>query len=99
MPPKLISCSCPDQFENAGFLCHSLGNDRFEAGGLSYAVIEPLKKVSMTFDGELMIVTELADKNLHELLEEYHAALQSYFALGKARELVRVAGSNPPAAR
>jgi len=33
-------------------------NDRFEAGGLSYAVIEPLKKVSMTFDGELMIVND-----------------------------------------
>jgi hypothetical protein len=33
-------------------------NERFEAGGLSYAVIEPLKKVSMTFDGELMIVND-----------------------------------------
>lgn len=33
-------------------------NDRFDAGGLSYAVIEPLKKVSMTFDGELMIVND-----------------------------------------
>jgi hypothetical protein len=31
-------------------------NDRFDAGGLSYAVIEPLKKVSMTFDGEMLIV-------------------------------------------
>ena len=33
-------------------------NDRFEAGGLSYSVIEPLKKVSMTFDGELLIVDD-----------------------------------------
>ena len=33
-------------------------NERFDAGGLSYAVIEPLKKVSMTFDGELMIVKD-----------------------------------------
>lgn len=31
-------------------------NDKFDAGGLSYKVIEPLKKVSMTFDGELIIV-------------------------------------------
>lgn len=34
------------------------GNNRFDAGGLSYAVIEPLKKVSMTFDGELLIVDD-----------------------------------------
>ena len=33
-------------------------NDRFNAGGLSYAVIEPLKKVSMTFDGEMLIVDD-----------------------------------------
>jgi hypothetical protein len=33
-------------------------NERFDAGGLSYAVVEPLKKVSMTFDGELMIVKD-----------------------------------------
>jgi hypothetical protein len=33
-------------------------NDRFDAGGLSYAVIEPLKKVSMTFDGEMLIVDD-----------------------------------------
>ncbi len=33
-------------------------NDRFNGGGLSYSVIEPLKKVSMTFDGELMIVND-----------------------------------------
>src|SRR5690606_36630330 len=31
-------------------------NDKFDAGGLSYEVMEPLKRVSMTFDGELMIV-------------------------------------------
>jgi hypothetical protein len=33
-------------------------NDRFGAGGLSYSVIEPLKKVSMTFDGEVLIVDD-----------------------------------------
>jgi hypothetical protein len=33
-------------------------NDRFDAGGLSYQVIEPLKKVAMTFDGELIIVDD-----------------------------------------
>jgi hypothetical protein len=33
-------------------------NDRFDAGGLSYAVIESLKKVSMTFDGEMLIVDD-----------------------------------------
>jgi hypothetical protein len=33
-------------------------NDRFDAGGLSYAVIEPLKKVSMTYEGALVIVED-----------------------------------------
>jgi hypothetical protein len=33
-------------------------NDRFDAGGLSYAVIEPFRKVSMTFDGDLIIVDD-----------------------------------------
>ena len=33
-------------------------NDRFDAGGLSYAVIEPLRKISMTFEGELIIVDD-----------------------------------------
>lgn len=33
-------------------------NDKFNAGGLSYTVIEPFKKVSMTFDGELIIVDD-----------------------------------------
>lgn len=33
-------------------------NDKFDAGGLSYDVIEPLKKVSMTFEGELIIVDD-----------------------------------------
>ena len=33
-------------------------NDKFDAGGLSYTVIEPFKKVSMTFDGELIIVDD-----------------------------------------
>lgn len=31
-------------------------NDKFEAGGLSYKVIEPLKSVSMTYEGDLIIV-------------------------------------------
>ena len=33
-------------------------NDRFDAGGITYSVIEPLKKVSMAFDGELIIVDD-----------------------------------------
>ena len=33
-------------------------NERFEAGGLSYAVIDPLKKVSMTFEGDLFLVDD-----------------------------------------
>lgn len=33
-------------------------NDKFDAGGLSYTVIEPFKKVSMTFDGDLIIVDD-----------------------------------------
>jgi hypothetical protein len=33
-------------------------NDRFDAGGIVYTVIEPLKKVSMAFDGELIIVDD-----------------------------------------
>lgn len=33
-------------------------NDRFDAGGLSYQVIEPFKKVSMRFEGELIIVDD-----------------------------------------
>lgn len=34
------------------------GNDRFDAGGLSYSVVEPLRKVSMRFEGELLIVED-----------------------------------------
>jgi hypothetical protein len=34
-------------------------NDKFDAGGLSYSVIEPLRSVSMTFEGELTIVDDL----------------------------------------
>lgn len=33
-------------------------NDRFEAGGLSYEVIEPLHSVSMTYEGDLIIVDD-----------------------------------------
>lgn len=32
------------------------GNDRFAAGGLSYTVEEPLRSVSMTYSGDLIIV-------------------------------------------
>ena len=35
-----------------------LENDRFEAGGLSYSVVDPLKSVSMTFSGDLVIVED-----------------------------------------
>jgi hypothetical protein len=33
-------------------------NDRFDAGGLSYSVEEPLKSVSMTYSGDLIIVDD-----------------------------------------
>lgn len=33
-------------------------NDRFDAGGLSYTVHEPLKTVSMRYEGELLIVDD-----------------------------------------
>ncbi len=33
-------------------------NDRFDAGGLSYKVIEPFEKVSMAYEGELLIVDD-----------------------------------------
>lgn len=33
-------------------------NDRFDAGGLSYSVIEPFRKVSMAYEGDLMIVED-----------------------------------------
>lgn len=36
-------------------------NDRFDAGGLRYEVIEPLKSVAMHFDGDLIIVTNPED--------------------------------------
>src|SRR6202161_1853577 len=47
LPDGRIAC----QFQRPSIT----NNDRFDAGGLSYAVIEPLKKVSMTFDGEMLI--------------------------------------------
>ena len=50
LPDGRIAC----QFQRPNIA----SNERFDAGGLSYAVIEPLKKVSMTFDGELMIVND-----------------------------------------
>ena len=50
LPDGRIAC----QFQRPNIA----SNERFNAGGLSYAVIEPLKKVSMTFDGELMIVND-----------------------------------------
>jgi hypothetical protein len=36
-------------------------NDRFDAGGLTYSVIEPLKKVSMEYEGDLLIVDNADD--------------------------------------
>ena len=50
LPDGRIAC----QFQRPNIT----GNDRFDAGGLSYAVVEPLKKVSMTFDGELLIADD-----------------------------------------
>jgi hypothetical protein len=50
LPDGRIAC----QFQRPSIT----NNDRFDAGGLSYAVVEPLKKVSMTFDGEMLIVDD-----------------------------------------
>ena len=50
LPDGRIAC----QFQRPNIT----SNERFDAGGLSYSVIEQLKKVSMTFDGELMIVKD-----------------------------------------
>jgi hypothetical protein len=50
LPDGRIAC----QFQRPSIA----NNDRFDAGGLSYSVIEPLKKVSMTFDGEMLIVDD-----------------------------------------
>ena len=50
LPDGRIAC----QFQRPSIA----NNDRFDAGGLSYSVIEPLKKVSMTFDGEMLIVED-----------------------------------------
>jgi hypothetical protein len=50
LPDGRIAC----QFQRPSIA----SNDRFDAGGLSYTVIEPLKKVSMTFDGEMLIVDD-----------------------------------------
>lgn len=33
-------------------------NDRFDAGGLSYEVVDPLRSVSMTYSGDLIIVDD-----------------------------------------
>ncbi|HUN52481.1 MAG TPA: hypothetical protein VMU42_15260 [Candidatus Sulfotelmatobacter sp.] len=33
-------------------------NDRFEAGGLKVEVVEPLKAITMTYDGELMLLDD-----------------------------------------
>jgi hypothetical protein len=33
-------------------------NDRFDAGGLSYSVMEPLKKVAMRYEGDLLVVED-----------------------------------------
>lgn len=37
---------------------HIERNDRFEAGGLSYSVLDPMKSVSMTYSGDLVIVED-----------------------------------------
>jgi hypothetical protein len=50
LPDGRIAC----QFQRPSIT----SNDRFDAGGLSYAVVEPLKKASMTFDGEMLIVDD-----------------------------------------
>ena len=48
LPDGRIAC----QFKRPGIET----NDRFDAGGLSYSVVEPLRSVSMTYEGDLIIV-------------------------------------------
>lgn len=50
LPDGRIAC----QFQRPAIT----SNDRFDAGGLSYSVIEPFKKVSMRFAGDLTIVDD-----------------------------------------
>lgn len=50
LPDGRIAC----QFQRPAIT----SNDRFDAGGLSYSVIEPFKKVSMRFVGDLIIVDD-----------------------------------------
>ena len=48
LPDGRIAC----QFQRP----HITSNDKFDAGGLSYRVIEPFKKVAMAYEGDLLIV-------------------------------------------
>ncbi|BCH33329.1 hypothetical protein MesoLjLc_52590 [Mesorhizobium sp. L-8-10] len=50
LPDGRIAC----QFQRPAIA----SNERFDAGGLSYSVIEPFRKVSMRFAGELIIVDD-----------------------------------------
>jgi len=50
LPDGRIAC----QFQRPGISA----NDRFSAGGLSYEIIEPLRSVSMTFEGDVIIVDD-----------------------------------------
>ena len=50
LPDGRIAC----QFQRPSIAA----NDRFAAGGLSYTVVEPLRSVSMAFDGDLLLVED-----------------------------------------
>ncbi|WP_137389406.1 DUF7064 domain-containing protein [Rhodoligotrophos defluvii] len=50
LPDGRIAC----QFQRPSIT----SNDKFDAGGLSYKVIEPFKRISMTYEGELIIVED-----------------------------------------
>jgi len=60
LPDGRIAC----QFQRPAITA----NDRFEAGGISYTVNEPLKSVTMRYDGDLIIVDDPDDlRNPQEL--------------------------------
>ena len=50
LPGGRVAC----QFQRPGIRA----NDRFDAGGLKVEVIEPLKAITMTYDGELMLLDD-----------------------------------------
>jgi len=56
-----------------------LANDRFAAGGLAYDVVEPFKRMTMTYEGELMLLDD------PELLREPRRLGEAKRVPGKVR--------------